>query len=254
MTRTLSQVVGTMPAIREKDKESLAEAKRKIQNQDLTTGLRQTHAPLDMISEEDARRLLVGVKPDQYKPVAVTVAKALAVAKAYAVPALDVMATSDKTNQAASADVVLPDGTVLLNDVPVSHLVWLGNTYLPEWRKVIAALPVLDPTKNWTPGDEDVYHSDPEVRVSTAKKIIPLELHPGNAQHKPQVQPIEDTVTVGHYTTVAMSGAVLPSRKRELLDRWDMVISAVRDATARANHTPVTEVSEGERLLGFLLA
>ena len=254
MARTLGQVAKTMTEIRQKDNDEGKALQKRIQNEDLTLGLIKTHAPLDEINEEDARRLLVGVQPDVHKPVALTVNDALKLSMDYAIPAMDAVATSDKTNQHASADVILPDGTVLLKDVPVSHLLWLGGTYFPEWRKFISLLPVLNPTKNWTPGDSGIYRSDPEVKVSTAKKIIPLELHPGNEHHKPQVQPIEDTIIIGHYTTVSLSGAVKASRKRELLDRFDMVIAAIKDATARANHTPVIEVHEGDILLSFLLA
>jgi hypothetical protein len=254
-TRTLSQVIGNLTAIRQKDNDQGKVLQKQVQNEDLTTGLIKTHTPRPDMDEETAQRMLVNLQPDVYKAVALTVPDALKKAMEYAIPAIDEVATNDATNQHANASVFLPDGTELLKNVPVSHLLWMGNTYLPEWRKFISLLPVLDPTKEWTLGDSNVYsQTHPEVRGSTAKKIIPLVLHEGNAQHKPQAQPIEDTVATGHYTSVALSGAIYPSRKTELLDRFDMYINAFRDAAARANHTPAVEVREGEHLLSLLLA
>jgi hypothetical protein len=252
--RTLSQVVGTLTSIRQRDNDTGTELKKKIQNEDLTTGLNKTHTPLPDMDEDTAHRMLVNVQPDVYKAVALTVPAALKQAMEYAIPAIDAVATNDKTNQHANADVILPDGAILLKDAPVSHLLWLEK-YLTEWRKFISVLPVLDPTKEWTPGDSNIYsQAHPEIRGSTAKKALVLPLHPGTDRHPPQAQVIEDTVATGHYTTIALSGAIYPSRKRELLDRFDMVINAVKDAAARANHTPAVEVKEGEELLKFLLS
>ena len=252
-TRTLSQLVGTITAIRAKDNDTGKELVKKVQNEDLVTGLIRQHIALEFMDEETARRMLVGVQPDVHKKVALTVPDALRLAMQDAIPAMDAVASNDRTNQRANADVTLPDGTTLLANVPVSHLLWLGK-YLSEWRKFISVLPVLNPTKNWTLSDSNVYKSDTESKVSTARKVIPLVLHPGNDKHAPQVQPLEDTVPVGRYETTALSGAIYADRKRVLLTRFDMMIAAVDDATARANQTPVVEVQEGEALLSFLLA
>ena len=73
-------------------------------------------------------------------------------------------------------------------------------------------------------------------------------------KHPPQVQAIEKRIQVGHYTTTSLSGAIKESRKRELLERSDTLINAVKDAIARANQTPATEITEGETLFGFLFA
>ena len=253
MARTLSQVISNLTALRSSDNEQGALLKKQVQNEDLTTGLDKTHTPLPDMDDDTYHRMLVNLQPDVHKAVALTVSDALRKAMEYAVPAVDAVATNDATNQHANASVILPDGTELLKNAPVSHLLWLEK-YLTEWRKFISVLPVLDPTKSWTAKDSDIYESTPEVRGSTARKVIPLLLHPGTDKHAPQVQPLEDTIATGHYTTVALSGAVYPSRKRELLDRFDMVIAATRDAAARANHTPAVEVKEGELLLKFLLA
>ena len=252
--RKLAQLVGTITNIRQQDDAIGTELKKKVQSETLTTGLIQKHVPLEMLTDEQRRGMLLGTQPDVYKKVALTVPDALRQAMDYSVLAIDAVASNDRTNQTANADVILPpDGTILLANVPVSHLLWLSK-YLGEWRKFISVLPVLNPTKEWTLGDSGVYWGNTEKKVSATKKIVPLVLHPGNDKHAPQTQPVEDTIPTGHYETTALSGAVYASRKRELLDRFDMTIGAVNDAVARANQVPVVEAQEGEALLSFLLA
>jgi hypothetical protein len=251
MSRTLSQVIGVLTAVRQKDNDMGTELKKKVQSETLTTGLSKVYTPDADPDEEGARGILTARQPNSYKAVAVRVEDALKEAMEYSVPAMDAVATNDKTNQVASADIVV-NGTPLARDVPISHLLWLEK-YLGEWRKFIALLPTLDPTKNWTL-DDGVYKSDTVKQGSFVKEVVPLVLHPGTDKHPPQVQAIEKSVHVGEYANTSLSGAVYDSRKKELLDRADLLIRAVKDAAARANQTLAIEVREGEAILGFLLA
>ena len=248
-TRILAQVVGVETAARQKDNDTGKDLLKRVQSEALTTGHNKVFTPLQ--DPEESGTLTVH-EPNSFKPVALTVPDSLKEAMTHAIPALDIVATKDKTNQSANADVLI-DGSPLLTGVPVSHLLWLEK-YLTEWRKFISVLPVLNPTKKWNPGDSGIYVSDPEETGSFTKEIVPLVLHPGTDKHPPQVQAIEKRIQVGHYTTTSLSGAIKESRKRELLERSDTLINAVKDAIARANQTAATEVTEGETLFGFLFA
>jgi hypothetical protein len=166
---------------------------------------------------------------------------------------MDVVATKDRTNQNANADLIV-DGEVMIASVPVSHLLWLED-YLAEWRKLLAVLPVLNPTRNWTPDKgRAIYVSDTEETSRFLKKTVPLVLHPGNDRHAPQAQPIVEETEVGKYAATELSGAVLESRKKQLLANADVLQAAVKDGIARANQTVAVEVTEGELLLTRLLA
>jgi hypothetical protein len=253
-TRTLGQVAGVMMHIRTQDGEAGKVIQKKIQSEALTTGMTKIFTPKSETADEHESAMLKARHPDRYKAVALTVETALAEAAGYAIPALDITATADKTNQLASANVII-NGEVLIPDVPVSHLLWLGNTYLGELKKFIALLPVLDPTKEWHPADGGIHESTPEVIAANDKDLVPVVLHEGTDRHPPQVQLVQkDQVYVGKYTSKSLSGAVFESRKKELLDRMDQLIAAVKDAAARANQTPATEVTEGEDIFRFLLA
>lgn len=252
--RTLGQVAGVMMHIRQQDGDAGKVLQKKVQSEALTTGMTKVFTPKSETADEHESAMLKARHPDKYKAVALTVKTALEEAAGYAIQALDVTATADKANQSASADVIV-GGEVLIPGVPVSHLLWLGGTYLGELRKFIALLPVLDPTKEWHPADGGIYETTPEVIAANDKELVPITLHDGNDKHPPQVQLVQkDQVYVGKYTSKSLSGAIRESRKKELLDRMDTLIAAVKDAAARANQTPVTEVSEGEAIFGFLLA
>ena len=254
-TRTLAQVASTMTGLRQKDNDFGAAMRKAVISENLITGHNKVYTPdSGDDSEERTRTILTARQPNSYKAVAVAVEDALHDMAVYAIPAINAVAVTDRTNQHANADVILPDGTILLHDVPVSHLLWLGGTYLPEMRKTIMLLPVLDPARKWNPREGGIHETDVVIQGSFVKDYVPLILHPGTDKHPPQVEKIERQVHVGEYANTTLSGAVPASRKKDLLDRFDIVITAIKDAVARANHTPVTEVKEGEPLLGFLLA
>lgn len=252
-TRTLAQVVGVETAARQKDNETGIDFQKRLKSEPLTTGHNHVYHPLQDPEQEGVRGTLTAPQPDSYKPVALTAEKALKEMLRQAIPAIDAVATKDTTNQGANADVIV-NGEVLLPKVPVSHLLWLEK-YLGEWRKKsIAILPVLDPTKDWNLKDNGIYESVPADTLIFTREVVPLILHPGNDKHAPQVQAIDKQVHVGHYTKSSLSGAVYESRKQLLLDRFDLVINAVKDAIARANQTLAVEVNEGGILMSFLLA
>jgi hypothetical protein len=252
--RTLGQVAGVMMHVRQKDGDAGKMIQKRIQSETLTTGLAKVFSPKSESGNEHEDAMLRARHPDKYKAVALTVEAALAEVAGYAIPAMDITATADRTNQSANADVII-DGKPLIGNVPVSHLLWLGGTYLGELRKFISLLPVLDPTKQWVPGDGGIYESTPEVIAANDKELVPVVLHEGTDKHPPQVQLVQkDQVYVGKYVSKSLSGAIYESRKKELLDRMDQLIAAVKDAAARANQAPVTEVSEGEAIFRFLLA
>jgi hypothetical protein len=253
MARTLGQVAGVMMAIRKKDGDVGKELQKRIQAEALTTGLSKVFTPKTESSNEVENAALHARHPDKYKPVAVKAEDALREMMKYAVPAMDVAASVDRANQSANASIIIA-GKPLVEDVPVSHLLWMVD-YLGEWRKATSLLPVLNPTKNWTPLENGTFESDPEVTASNEKDLVPIVLHEGNDKHPPQVQLVQkDMIYVGKYTARDLSGAIPESRKKELLDRCDLVITAVKDAIARANQTPAPEIREGEIILGFLLA
>jgi hypothetical protein len=52
---------------------------------------------------------------------------------------------------------------------------------------------------------------------------------------------------------VIESGAVSEEEKRQFLARADVLIAALKEAIAVADHSPAARLAEGDRLFGFLL-
>lgn len=245
--RTLGQVIGVEKHLRQADNDAGKVIKKNVQSETLTTGMTKVYKPDDEDAPSTAR------EPDKHKSVAVKVEEVLQEAAKYAVPAMDITATKDKTNQAANADLIV-NSKILIPGVPVSHLLWLEH-YLADWKGFLSVLPTLDPTKNWTLDEgRGIHKGDEEETVRFVKETAALLLVPPTDKHPGQAQPYNRETRVGKYVSIVLSGAVPESRKKHLIAQADLLLAAVKDAVARANQTPAAEVREGEAVLGFLLA
>jgi hypothetical protein len=244
--KTLGQVIAVERTLRQRDNDEGARIKRDLAKEPLTLGAVKEYTPDDDNAPASDR------VPTQYAEVQHRVEDDLALAVQYAVPAINAAATKDTTNTLAKATIFV-DGQPLLQDVPISHLLWLEH-YLAEWRGFLNTLPVLAATKVWDwDRDSRVFRARPEITARNLKTTEPLVLHPGTDKHPPQVTTVNKETHVGTYTNTVLSGAIPAARKRELIDRCAALEVAVKDAVARANRTPVAEVAEGEALLGFIL-
>ena len=249
MAKTLAQVVGVEKHLRKKDNEVGSDLKKRVQVPSLVTGRTKTFRPKDdnLPPEQYGH--------DEYQQVALTVEDALKEAGGYSAAALNVIATKDRTNQVATANVEFRSA-VLLRDVPISHLLFLEN-YLIEWRTFLFVLPVLDPTRKWEEDDgrQGLWKSAIEVTDRNLPSKVPVVLYPHTDKHPAQVQLVDQAVHVGWFDNQILSGAVTRDRKKHLLDNCDELISAVKDAVARANKTEaIEEAQEGPALMAALLA
>lgn len=249
MAKTLSQVVGVEKHLRKKDNEVGSALKKQVQVAQLITGRTKTFRPKDdeLPPEQHGH--------DEYQQVALTVEDALKEAGAYSAAALNVIASKDRTNQIAKAEVEFR-GSVLLHDVPVSHLLFLEN-YLTEWRTFLAVLPLLDPARKWTEdeGRQGLWKSAVETTDRNLPSKVPVVLYPHTDKHAAQVQLVDQPVFVGWFDNQILSGAITRDRKKALLDNCDDLITAVKEAVAQANKTvAIEEATEGPALMAALLA
>lgn len=248
MAQTLSQVVGRERHARKKDNEVGISLAKQVQVPNLINGYSK------VFKKKDDDILPEHYGHDEYKEVALTVHDALAEASRYAAEALDLIATKDKTNQSANADLTIQD--VTFKNVPISHLLAL-DTYLTEWRKkFIEILPVLDQTRRWSEDEQrqGLHRSAPEITDRTVPDKVVVSLTKATDKHPERAELIDKKVFVGTWENVVLSGAIPADRKKKLLDNADQAIAAVKDAISRANHTQAVEVTEGRQLMSLLLA
>lgn len=249
MTKSLAQVVGVEKHLRKKDNEVGSSLKKRVQVPALITGRTKTFREKnDQITPEQYGH-------NEYQQVALTVEDALKEAGSYSAAALNVIASKDRTNQVATADVEFRS-TTLLRDVPVSHLLFLEN-YLTEWRTFLFVLPVLDPSRKWTEdeGRQGQWKSDIQVTDRTLPSKVVVSLTKATDKFAETAQLIDQQVLVGWFDNQILSGAVTEDRKKHLLDNCDDLIAAVKDAVAQANKTEaIEETAEGPALMAALLA
>lgn len=245
--RTLGQVIAVEKTTRKKDNDEGARIQNALVRQGAVNGSIKTYKS-DMEepppSEQIAAKIL---------EVRARAEDALKEARRYSVPAMDITATKDATNQAAVADL-MAGGVILVPAVPISHLLWLED-YLQQWRNFLAKLPTLDPTVRWRFDEgQGLYESVPEETMRMVKEETPLVLLAPTKEHAGQVKTIMKETPAGKYTTIAQSGAITEQRKQQLLDRMHTLQLATKDAISRANKTSAVEVREGDAIMDFLLS
>jgi hypothetical protein len=167
----------------------------------------------------------------------------------------DVVLQKEATNQDAVADLVLTDGTVLAEKLPVGFLLGM-ETKLKALRTVYEVIPTLAPGINWVPDSARGKHvfrqANAEVRAKTAKEIKHKVLVAPTDKHPAQIEKWEETVNVGTFTKETWSSAMTTTEKSALLGRLDDLIQATKQARMRANATPVRQTKIGQKLISFL--
>lgn len=242
----LNQLVAVRDGARSAAEKARDKAHHLIQRAEPLGGIRRTHQSL--IDGEPN-------EPTEYKHVQV-LAEDVAADFGKAMSRLfDVTAAVDYTNTQAFADVVLPDGTVLIERAPVPYLIFLEKQ-LKDVRTFIEKLPVLDPAIEWTPPTAPGQPwTSVAVETKSTKKVPKNHvLAEATERHPAQVSVFQDDVRTGTWTTVKLSGAVPAARVAELRSRIAELIDAVKIAREAANLTAVIDPKPGARVFAYLFA
>lgn len=214
----------------------------KIQKSDLTTGLTRNYRPKD----EEGEKL-----PSESKRAQYSVKQAIADASKVLEPLLDTIGSQDFANTRASADVLV-DGEFLLNDVPVTHLLFLEKQ-LVDLYTFVDKLPTLDPAEEWQyRSDIDCYATQPTETVRTKKAMKAFEASPATKEHPAQVHVFNEDVIVGYWTQVKFSGAIPAKDKSEMLDRVRKLQESVKMAREEANSIDVEMLETSKPILSYV--
>lgn len=168
---------------------------------------------------------------------------------------LDLTASKDYGNAepGARADVVV-NGEVLIKQAPVPFLLWMEKQ-LTDWRKAIDVIPTLDEAEDWVYDDAIGMHRTKEpVKTHKTKKVQEgLVLHPPTKEHPAQTQLISRDIVVGYWSGMKFSGALTVTQKKQLLERVNAVLDAVKVAREDANNHQVSKQNIGQKVFDFLL-
>lgn len=221
----------------------VAETQKTFKGQDLFYGILKRYTP----KTEGGDPL-----PDERKELVTTVEERLAWTKTPIVAMLDHMATKDKTNQKANADLVV-DGITLAQALPATTLLALEKK-LRDVRAYYDSAPTLDLSLSWgqEKEQENIYVNGPVVTYRTAKTTKGVVLSPATDKHPAQVEKVTEDVTIGEFATTRFSGALHPGTKAKYLAKIDKLIEAAKDARMRANQQEVDKVEIGEKVFGYI--
>lgn len=235
VAKKLNQVLAVEKTVKGKREDEFTKLYQDIQKADLVTGHSRTYSPKD----DDGERL-----PPENKKVQIRVEDAVAKTIDLMKEVFNVTAMKDNTNCFAKADVVV-DGEVLLKGVPATHLLWMEKKLL-SFSEFINKLPVLAQDTSWTmDAGQGLYRSESVQSVKTKKKEEWKVIVPPTPQHPAQTQKMVEDVTVGTWSTTNLSGAIPESRKRQLQERIEKYMRAVKEAREAANQTEVVELATG---------
>ena len=168
----------------------------------------------------------------------------------------DTVLAKERGNQAARADIVLEDGTILAQDLPVTFLLGL-EAKLGKLRTVYEAIPTLAPGIKWVKDENEragvLMNANDSVTFKTRKNLKFLVAYEATKEHPAQVRDIDDTVSVGSYTTTVQCGMISPLEKATRISRVDEALLAVKKARMRANAYKVeTNEKVGRTILNFV--
>lgn len=165
---------------------------------------------------------------------------------------INLVATVDVTNSHAAAPVMLGD-TQLTEPLPAVTLVYLEKQ-LVDLHSVLKALPVQDPAKPWNwDAEREQFTSGPVITFRSKKVPRNHTRFEGNDKHAPQIDVYNEDVTIGEWSKTDFTTALTPRRKRELLERSEDVIAAVRAARSNANATEATDVRFAKAVFDHIL-
>jgi hypothetical protein len=240
----LNQIIAVEKGIKSRSFQELTEAHHALQKPTLLSGISRTYQPKD----EEGEQL-----PPESTRVQVKAEDVIRRTTEILTSLFDVTATKDWTNCAARADVKV-DGTTLLEQVPVSYLLFLEKQ-LTDLHTFVKKLPVLDAAETWRRDESaDCWATEPVHTLRTKKVPRNHVKAEATEKHPAQVEVYYEDVPVGTWRTVKFSGALPAARVNELLTRVEKLQQAVKFAREEANDAEVTEQKMGERVFKYLFS
>lgn len=244
-TQKLCQVIAHEKGLKARANETRDDIyNRRLQKKSRYDGLTKTWHKL----EEDGAEF-----PPESKKAEARVEDDLKALRDVLVPWYDALATKERSNYEAKADVVV-DGQTIAEGVPVTFLLFLEKD-LVHMRTILKVAPTLDETRDWSQDEgTGFYKTAPDLSHRTKKVQKAIVLYDATEHHPAQTQLISEDVVIGNWKTINVSGAMTLRAKERLLARLEKLINAVRMAREEANTSLAVECNIGAPILDFIFA
>lgn len=240
----LNQLIAIESGVKTKAERALTDLHHMSTKTPLLNGISRNYVPKD----EEGDKL-----PSESTLVQVKVAELLAQVGTQLNRLFDVTLTKEIANAKAKADVVV-DGSILLENVPVTYLLFLEKK-LVDLYTFVSKLPTLDPASQWTEdANNGVWMTEPVQTVKTKKVPRNWVKAKATPEHPEQVEIFHEDVVVGTWTKVDYSGAIPSTRKSVLLARVEALQTAVKFAREEANSIEVQDAEAGQKVFSYLFS
>lgn len=242
MTTQLNQIVAVEKGLKSRVTADVTKLYHQLQKPALYGGFSKVYTPKDDEGE---------IYPPERQVVQANVSDDLdAVGKALT-QLLDATLTKDVANTKAAGTVRVGDQELVT--APVPFLLTLEKQLI-DFRTVVGKLPTLDSADTWEYDHASMLSRTQPVRTVKTKKVPKvLVKYEATDRHPAQTEVYTEDVTVGHWDTTKLSGAVTSQRRADLLDRVNTLIDAVKHAVEEANRAVVEQKKVGEAVFDYLL-
>lgn len=238
----LNQIIAVANGKKTACEAALTAVYHEVQKPDLFTGISRVYVP----SNEDGETL-----PSEEKLPQANVKTSIDAAKEAITSLIDTVATQDKANTQAKADVVV-DNVVVIADVPVTHLLFLEKQ-LKDIRTFVGKLPTLPVSERWEFDASQSMYRTPVTQTNRSVKVLKNHVRAeATDKHPAQVDVYNEDVKVGTWNTTKFSTCLPVNERNATLKRIDALIEAVKTAREEANSIEVTSVKYGESVLNFV--
>jgi len=236
----LNQIIAIEKTVKADAKKGIDSVYFQLQKGALLSGISRTYRPKD----EEGDQL-----PPESTKLQVNAEDGLRGAIENFASLFSITLEKDGTNLHALADIVLPDGTVLLKNAPVPYLLFLEKQ-LVDIKTLVLKLPILDPSEDWHYDDAAGAWASAPTETTRTKKIPRNHVKaPPTDKHPAQVELYYEDVVAGYWKTIKFSGAVPRKRVATMLAKIEEVQKAVKFAREQANNTEVLVNGKASRAL-----
>lgn len=214
-------------------------------HKDRISGISRTYKPL----ADDGEQL-----PAESRIVQAKVNTEIMKLQAEMADLFNVVATQEYGNTNAVANICIEDGEIgILENVPVTVLLFLEKQ-LTDLHTLAQKLPTLPSDRSWLFDDAtNCWVTKPEQTVKTQKVIEPIVKYDATPEHPAQTDLITRDRTVGHWSTIHLSGALTETERDAIVGRIENLQDAVKVAREEANSLEVQYNNNvGKAILSYI--
>lgn len=240
----INAVIALEKGIKAQSYSVISELHKTAQKSDLFTGFVETYQKRDEDSED---------LPSEQKKIQYTVNGILRDVRTALADLCAITARKEWSNCVAAAAIIV-DGTVLIENVPVTYLLFLEKQ-LTDMRTFVEKLPTLDGNEDWrNDPTTGLYRTEASQTHRTKKVQRAIVLYDATKEHPAQTQLVSEDIVAGYWNTVKHSAAMPAPQKQAMTERVEKLLRAVKEAREAANsREEVVPPSIGDVVLWYVL-